>query len=197
MTFPYELSLAQVVATKPCDGAMERLAGVLPKRGKISAAKARDLGCTYDDVIWIASAIAMDDESLAKRLTGYLNDNAKRVLHIFEEAAPDDSRVRDCIMATDKWLVGLNTEEEWQAAAWAAWAARAARDARAAWAAWAARAAWAAWAARDAWAAWDAWAARAARAARDAEFHAWQFDRLIYWLCEAEPVCLAMPERVA
>lgn len=162
MPYPYTLSLAQVRKLKPCDTSLTRIAPLLPKAGKIDAAKARSLGCTYDDIIWSASALAMDDETLAKRLIGFRNDNAKRVLHIFEQAAPDDHRVRQCIEATDKWLAGLITEEEWQTAAWDAWDARAA------------------------WVAWDA---------RDAEFNAWQFDRLIYWLTEEAPVALDMPAK--
>lgn len=187
----YTLSLAQVRKFSPCTAAFERVSALLPARGKISAAKARELGCTYGDIIWIASAVAMDDEALARRLTHYLNDNAKAVLHIWERRFPDDDRPRKAIEACDGFLAGEVSEEDWKIAArdawyaWYAWAARAAWYARAAWAARDARDAWAAWDARAAWAAWDA---------RDA-FHAWQFDRLIYWLSEADPVPLPMPAK--
>ncbi len=194
MPYPYTLSLAQVRKLKPCSASLTRIEQILPKVSKVDAAKARSRGCTYNDIIWSASALAMDDETLAKRLTGFLNDNAKRALHIFEEAVPDDGRVRKCIEATDKWLAGLITEEEWQTAAREAWAARAAWAAREAWAAWAA---WAARAAREAWAARAAWDARDARDAWDVEFNAWQFDRLIYWLTEEVPVGLGMPAKGA
>ena len=199
------LTLAAVRKRKPCDDAMIRLSG-LPKRGKITAQQARDAGASYDDIIWIASAVAMDDDNIARRLTAFVNDCAKRVLHIWEQAHPDDSRPRRAIEACDAFLAGTGSEAEWKAAAWdaraawdawAAWAARAAWDAWDAWDARAARAAWDAWAAWDAlparaaWAALPARAAWAARAARDA-FYAWQFDRLIYWLGDS-PVPLPMP----
>ena len=172
------LTLAAVRKRKPCDDAMIRLSG-LPKRGKITAQQARDAGASYDDIIWIASAVAMDDDNIARRLTAFVNDCAKRVLHIWEQAHPDDSRPRRAIEACDAFLAGTGSEAEWKAAAW---------DARAAWDAWAA---WDALPARAAWAALPARAAWAARAARDA-FYAWQFDRLIYWLGDS-PVPLPMP----
>ena len=175
MTYPYTLTIAALRKMQPCTSSFARISAILPKRGKIDPAHARAAGCTYDDIIWAASTMAAKDESLARRLTGYLNDNAKRVLHIWEETTPDDTTHRVLIATTDAWLAGEASEDEWKLAAWDARAARAARDA---------------------WAAWDAWAARDARAARDtwaAEFQAWQFDRLIYWLTEVEPVCLPMP----
>jgi hypothetical protein len=181
MTFA--ITLAAVRKHKPCADAYARVSTILPKRGNITAQQARDAGCTYGDLVWIASAVAMNNEAIARRLTGYLNDNAKRVLHIWEERNPNDKRPRKAIEATDAWLAGTIAEAEWKDAARDARDAWAARDARAAWAAWAA---WAARAARDAWAAWAAWA----------EFKTWQFDRLILWLSEEAPEPLPMPELV-
>ena len=172
----WSLSLAQVRKLEPCEEAMARLSAILPERDKIDAAQARALGCTYDDIIWAASMLAMRDETLARRLTHYLNDNAKRVLHIFERDVPDDNRPRLAIEATDKWLAGQITEAEWRKAAWDAWDARAARAARAAWVA------WVAWDARAAWTSGTA-------------FQVWQYDRLVYWLTEPEPAGLPMPEK--
>ena len=190
------ITIAELDKFKPCAETGRRVRKVLrafdPDKAKcFSAADARAAGCTYDDIIWAASAIAKTDDDVARRLVGFLNDNAKRVLHIFEEAAPNDMRVRQCIQATDDWLADEITEDRWKEAARDAWAARAARDARAA---------WAAWAARDAWDARAAWAAWAARDAWDAEFYEWQFDRLIEWLAPEAPEPLpmsAVSERIA
>ena len=130
------ITISELNKLKPCSETGRRVRKALraldPDKAKcFSAADARAVGCTYDDIIWVASAIAMTDDDVARRLTGFLNDNAKRVLHIFEEDAPDDMRVRQCIQATDDWLAGKITEDQWREAAWGA------RDA------WVARAAWA------------------------------------------------------
>lgn len=201
------LTIAQVKKHKPCDAAMERLGTILPARKRMNAADARAYGATYEDIIWIAAAVAMDDDTIARRLTEFVNDCAKRVLHLWEQQVPDDDRPRRSIQAADDWLDGIVSEPAWKDAAGAAWAAwDVARDAWAVGAAGAAGAAWdvarAARDARDARAARDAWAARSARAAQDAwvawvawaAFKKWQFDRLVYWLTEAEPVRLSMPE---
>ncbi len=176
MTDTLSITIARLNQFEPCEDSGDRVIAALRQFNPdedyaYSAADAREAGCTYENIIWIASAVAMDDEVVVRRLTGFLNDNAKRVLHIFEEAAPDDPRVRKCIEATDAFLAGRIDAGKWEQAAraaWAAWDAWDARDARAAraalvawdaWtsrAAWAARAAWASRAALDAWAAWDA-----------------------------------------
>ena len=132
------ITIAELEALKPCAESMRRVKKVLLKFDasdgySYSAADARAAGCTYEDIIWVASAVAMDDENVARRLTGFLNDNAKRVLHIFEEAAPDDILVRKCIEATDAFLAGEIEEREWDQAARAARTAWDARTARAAW----------------------------------------------------------------
>lgn len=159
MQQPFAITIKELNALNPCADADERVRVALrkfdaDKSRAYSAAEARAAWCAYSDIIWAASAIAMGNEDVARRLTGFLNDNAKRVLHIFEEVAPDDTRVRDCIKATDTFLAGEIGEGEWK---------------------------------EDAW---DAWAGRAA------EFHAWQFDRLIEWLSPEAPKPLPMPERM-
>lgn len=168
----YALTLADVRKLDPCAPALERVAGLLPKRGKVDAAKARALGCTYDDIIWAASAVAVNDKVLARRLTSFGNDNAKAVLHIWEQRFPDDARPRKAIEACDAFLNGKVTEGDWREADWAA------------------RADWADWAV---WAALDALDARAAWAASVA-FRKWQFDRLVYVLTADNPKPLPMPE---
>ena len=163
----HALTIEAVKKLYPCSKDYRRVSKLLPKRRKIDAVKARELGCTYDDILWVASAIAENDDDVKSRLTHFFNDNAKAVLHIFERAAPNDGRVRDYIQATDDFLAGKTGEDNWLEAAKAAWAA------------------WDAKAARDAWAAWDA---------KDV-FHEWQFDRLVYWLAEESPEPLPMPNK--
>lgn len=95
-------------------------------------------------------------------------DCAERVLHLYEDKHPDDSRPRDAIAVARRFAVGNATRDELLAACGAAAAARdAARDARDARAAWGAASA-------------AAWAAESA-AARDAE-REWQTSRLIQCL---------------
>jgi hypothetical protein len=76
------------------------------------------------------------DVVLTTRLLCFL---ARKVLHIYEEWAPDDDRVRRCIEAAEEYADARERGGAW--AARAAEAAEAARAAGAAWAAWAARAA--------------------------------------------------------
>lgn len=182
----WTISVEQVCALVSYRPVLERLSQVLPGDGSIDAAHARALGCTFDDFLWFSFELAVNNCGLRKKLTAFLNDNAKRVLHIFEEAAPDDDRVRTCIQATDDWLTGSVTSENLCAAALAA--SEAASDVKQS---------------QPHYAAFTAWGAAhaasgAAQAAREAvksdEFGQWQFDRLIYWLTEDDPVALPMPE---
>ena len=200
------LTLPQIEKFNPCNDDFTRVQDLLAKhKGKrITASMARKAGCTFDDIIWVASAVAHDDPDIERRLRLFMADCAARVLHYFEKEHPNDSRPRNAIIAAREYARGeIDKAAAWDAA-WAAWDARAAaRDA--AWDAWGAWAAWAAaraaaWAAWGAWAAWDAaraaaWAAR--DAARDAAWDAWgaaweaeqewQFDRLIARLSVKEP----------
>lgn len=187
------LTIAALNRLKPCPNGARRVRAALRKLNPdkhhcFDAAEARAAGCAYDDIVWVASAVAMRDEAVARRLVGYVNDCAIKTLPIFEECWPDDDRPRKAILATTGWLAGRVSEEDWSRAARAARAARLARAARTTWAAWDAwdvRAAGAAWAA---WAAWDAWAA-------GATYRNWQFSRLIYWLTADRPKTLRMPRK--
>jgi hypothetical protein len=214
-TPPPALTLAAVRKLGPCERSYLRVSAILPKRGKITARDAVEAGCNLDDLVWITSAVARNDKETERRLRHWLADCAARVLHIYERDYPNDVRVRGAIVAARQFADGQIGAAAW-AAAWdaaraASWAAAwdAARDAArdAAWdaarnAAWAASwdAAWAA--ARDAAraaaraAAWDATKAAARAAARDAE-EALQLERLVYWLTEAAPEPLTLPERAA
>ena len=192
----YALTLAAVRKLNPCSESYARVSAILPKRGKVTAAQARDAGCTFDDLLWIASKLALKNKAIERRLRHWAADCAAHVLHFYERDHPNDMRPRNAIKAARDLADGLidgAARSDAAGAAWAAardaaaaaWAAAAARAAARA-AAWdAARAAWAA--ARDAAAAAAAWDAAFARAAAwDAE-QQWQFDRLVLWLSEDEP----------
>ena len=195
MTFA--LTLSQVRALSPCSERWQHAKTVLPARKKITAAMAREAGCTFDDLVWLASTIAVARKAVERRIRHWMADCAAHVLHLYERDYPSDMRVRASIQAARDYADG-KIDAAARAAAWdAAWAAT--RDAARAAAREAARAA--AWAA--AWdaaqtAAWDAARSAARAAARAAAWDAaqaaaWaaeekgQFDRLILWLSEDEP----------
>ena len=188
----YALTLAAVRKLNPCSESYARVSAILPKRGKVTAAQARDAGCTFDDLLWIASKLALKNKAIERRLRHWAADCAAHVLHFYERDHPNDMRPRNAIKAARDLADGLIDGAARSDAAGAAWAAAArdaawdaARDAARA-AAWdAARAVRAA--VRDAVAAAAAWDAAFARAAAwDAE-QQWQFDRLVLWLSEDEP----------
>ncbi len=166
-------TIAVIAKLGPCAGSFAKARKVLPKRRRITAAQARDAGVSFDDIVWVASAVARTDKDVERRLRLWLADCAARVLHIYEKTETGDAP-RLAIIATRQYARG-EIDDAARAAAWdAAWdAARAA-----AWGA--ARAA-----ARDA--AWDA-----ALAAEEA----WQFERLILWLSD-EPADWPMSVREA
>jgi hypothetical protein len=186
-------SLAEIEKLKPCSETWKKVKALKLGSGKLTAKDAVRAGVSFDDLVWVASAVAKSDQETESRLRAWLADCAAHVLHIFEKERPTDFRVRDCIITAQRFARGECSEADraaaraaaWDAAGTAAWAA-----ARAA--AWAA--AWdAAWAA-----AWDA-AGAAARdaagaAARDAE-RQWQLDRLVYWLSEDRPKFWPLPEK--
>jgi hypothetical protein len=182
------LTIAELDKLRPCRLEGPRVRALLRKLNNdaahcFTAAEAQAAGCTLDDLVWAASAVARTDPEVERRLRHWIADCAARVLHIYERHYPNDSRPRDAIKAARHFADGKISAAA-RAAAWdAAWAAAwAARDAARA-AAWdAARAA--AWAARD--------AARAS--AWDAE-EQFQFDRLILWLAPVPPKPLRLPAR--
>ena len=144
----YALTLAAVRKLNPCSESYARVSAILPKRGKVTAAQARDAGCTFDDLLWIASKLALKNKAIERRLRHWAADCAAHVLHFYERDHPNDMRPRNAIKAARDLADGLIDGAARSDAAGAAWAA--ARDAAAAaWAAAAARAA-----ARAA--AWDA-----------------------------------------
>jgi len=188
------LTLSQVKALKPCSGRWNFVSAALPADTAISAQQARDAGCTFNDMVWLASVLARTDKAIERRVRHWLADCATRVLHIYERDYPTDMRVRDAITAARDFAddrIRAAARAAARDAAWAAAGAAAGAAARAA--AWAAARA----AARDAAgvAARVAAGVAARAAAWDAE-EQWQFDRLVAWLSENEPEPLALPDRV-
>ena len=196
----FALTLAEVGKLGPCWGRYAYALKHLPADAAITAAQARAAGCTFADLVWVATAQAREDPAVERRLRLWLADCAAHVLPIFYKAAPADPRPAQAIKTSRAFANG-EVSDAARDAAWAA--ARVAARAAAGDAAWAA--AWAAagdaaWAAAGAAAgdaaraaAGDAARAAAGDAARDAE-SAWQFDRLVLWLSDDEPEVLALPE---
>ncbi len=184
------LTYPQLIALRPCEDdrkSVEKLLGGKTKwNGKqITAAQAVAAGVSFGNLVWVASAIALTDKDVERRLRLWMADCAARVLHIYEKEAPTDMRVRNCIIVSRQFARGevddAARDAARAAARDAAWAA--ARDAAwaAAWDAARAAARDAAWAAaRDAAraAARDAARAAARAAARDT---AWDAARAAAW----------------
>ena len=206
------LTYDEVADLDPCADSFKRVVKLLGGKRKwnghrIDAKAAKEAGCTYDDLVWVASRLARTNADVERRLRLWIADCAARVLHIYEATETSDAP-RKAIVARRRFARGeidaIALAAAW-AAAWDAARAAAGDAARAAAGAAAWAAAWdAAWAATwdAAWAAtWDAtWAAAedAARAAADAARAAerqWQFDRLIEWLSDDEPEDWPLPER--
>jgi len=179
-------TLNKILSHDPCEDGWEKL---LTHLGKTEADDEPLSIRTILDSNGIEHAIwalrAVDDHKREIRL--FAADCAESVLHIYENAHPDDDRHRKAIEAARRYANGEISEEEledasraaryaWYAAwyavgatRYAAWAAEEAAAGHVAWAAW--YAAWTAAAGYVAWAAWyAAWTARKAaeNAARDA-----------------------------
>ena len=176
------LTYHELKALEPCKDDFARvtkLMGGAKKWGgkKISAARARKAGASFNDIVWAASVMAKKNKDVERRIRLWLADCAARVLHIYEANTKADYRPRDAIIASRAFARG-ETSTAARSATWeAAWdaarsAARsAARDA-------ARSAAWAA-----AWAAaWDAARSATWEAARSATWEAaWDAARSAAW----------------
>lgn len=133
------LTYDEVKSLNPCSDSFSRVSRLLGGKtgwngNRIDAESARKAGCTFDDLVWVASAIARKNADIERRLRLWMADCAARVLHIYEKTEKSDAP-RKAITAARQFARG-----EINAAAWAA-ARDAARDA-----AWAA-----AWDAEEAW----------------------------------------------
>jgi len=195
------LTYAQLKELDPCEESRERVVKLLGGARKwgengVTAAQAKEAGCTLDDLVWAASALARRDKDVERRLRLWMADCAARVLHIYERTETSEAP-RNAIIAARQFARGEIDGAAW-AAAWGAAgaAARGAAGAAARGAAGAAAMA-AAGDAAGAAARAAAWAAAcdAARAdARGAE-EAWQLDRLVAWMSDVEPDDWPLPAR--
>ena len=163
MTATLKISLRQLKAKKPCEGSYQDWKAKWPKGETLDAAQAVKLGCNLDDLTWIASAVALKDKDVERRLRYWMADCAARVLALYEKNYPADDRPRNAIVAARNYADGKITKEDFAAS-------RAASRA----------ASWAA--SRD-----------ASRAASRAAEEKWQLQRLVRWLSEKEPKPLALP----
>ena len=181
------LTYAELKALDPCAESLRRVANLMGGARKwtagITAAQAREAGATFDDLVWVSSAVACTNPNVDRRLRLWMADCAARVLHIYEAAEKSDAP-RAAIVAARQYARGEIDDAARAATRDAAWAAAWAATRDAAWAATrdAARAA-----TRDA-----AWAAERA-AARAAE-ESWQFDRLVLRLSADEPLDWPLPD---
>jgi len=188
------LTIAELNKLRPCPESGRRVRALLRKLNSdkthcFTAVEAREAGCTFRDIAWAASSVALSDMGVERKLRLWMSDCAAHVLHIYERDYPADDRPRKAIKAARDYVNGRISAAARAAVGDAAWAA--------AWAAAGDAARAAAWAAAgDAAraAAWDAaWAA--ARAAAWAAEEQFQFDRLILWLSDDEPTPLRLPAK--
>jgi len=196
---PIALTRADVEALHPCEDNFCRVSDILGDwQTPVDAATARDAGCTFGDVMWVAVRMARRDPDVARRMRLFAADCAAHVLHIYE-AFDTSNAPRRAIEVARRHARGEASDGE-LSDAWAGAHAAARAVSRAA--AWGARSAWAARSAETAacgaaetaaeTAAWGgAWAAWVARAAEIE----WQFDRLVERLSNDEPDDWPLPER--
>lgn len=190
------LTYDQLLKLRPCK---DRLAVAERKIGgprewngkKVAASQARDLGMSFDDLVWAASALARSDKDVQRRLRLWMADCAARVLHIYEKSERSDAP-RNAVTAARQYARGEIDEAAWSAA-WAAASSAASSAAGSdAWSAARAAAGSAAWSAARA-AAWSAAREAAGSAAWSAE-REWQFNRLVEWFSDNEPSDWPLPE---
>src|SRR3990167_3352040 len=110
-------SLSEIEKLNPCKDRFAAVRGLKLGRGQITAKQAVKAGVSFDDLIWIASAIYIKDLDAKFRLTAWMADVAAHVLHIFEKEYPSDMRPRKAIEATHQFIRGNITEKEWAARA--------------------------------------------------------------------------------
>ncbi len=183
-------TLAAIAQLDPCAGTFAAVRKALPQRRRITAAQAREAGVSFDDIVWVASAVARTNKDVARRLRLWLADCAAHVLHIYEKTETSDAP-RNAIIAARQYARG-EIDTAARSAAWAAASSAARLAARSA-----ARSVASSAARSAAWsAAWLAASSAAWAAAGDAE-KKWQFDRLIAWLSDEEPADWPLPVREA
>jgi len=83
----------EMIALKPCANNSKKvtklLGGAKAWNGKkITAAEAVAAGISFDDLVWVASAVARTDKDVERRLRLWVADCAARVLHVYEKEVP-------------------------------------------------------------------------------------------------------------
>jgi len=194
------ISRASVTGLPICDEGIEIAQAALPTRRRLTFAQVREAGTSFDDLVWVAAAMALTDKDASRRLRFWMADCAARVLDVFENTESRDT-LRGAVVAARQYARGEIDKDAW-ATARAAGRTAAKDIARAAmrsgfgagyWAAnWAAT--WAN-ASNSVWGpGWVAASEAAFDNAREAE-KAWQFDRFILWFSDDEPDDWPLPDR--
>ena len=117
---PLALTYDEVKALEPCSDSWGRVSKLLGgKTGwngkRIDAATARAAGCSLDDLVWVASAVARSDADVERRLRLWMADCAARVLHIYEMLETSDAP-RNAIIAARAFARGEIDNAAWDAA---------------------------------------------------------------------------------
>ena len=122
-----KVTYAEVKALHPCEtglkSAARKLGGV--KAWNIKATSFADLraaGVPFNDLVWLASAMAHESKDIERRLRLWIADCAARVLRIYEKT--DNSPApRAAIVAARQFARGEISAAAWAAARDAEWAA--------------------------------------------------------------------------
>lgn len=114
------LTYSEVRALNPCSDRFDSVSRLLGGKSgwndrKVDAAAAREAGCTFDDIIWVASALAREDADVERRLRLWLADCVARVLHIYEQTETSDA-AREVIIAARQFARGEISDAAWDAA---------------------------------------------------------------------------------
>lgn len=124
------LTYAELKALDPCAESLRRVANLMGAARKwtagITAAQAREAGATFDDLVWVSSAVACTNPNVDRRLRLWMADCAARVLHIYEAAEKSDAP-RAAIVAARQYARGEIDDVAWDVAR------AAARDAEKSW----------------------------------------------------------------
>lgn len=105
---PFSFNLDQLKALKPCPSSWTRIEGLLTATAltQWNAKEAREAGCTFLDIRWVASRIAYENPIIARRYRHWMADCAASILPYFEEKEPNDSRPRMAIEAARSYADG-------------------------------------------------------------------------------------------
>ncbi len=196
----FTISRASVTGLPICNEGIEIARAVLPTRRRLTFAQVRAEGTSFDDLVWVAAAMALTDKDASRRLRLWMADCAARVLDVFENTESRDA-LRGAVVAARQYARGEIDKDAW-ATARAAGRTAANDSARAAARAGSYECHWAAnwlktWAnaSISIWGAgWVAAAEAAFDNAREAE-KVWQFDRFILWFSDSEPEDWPLPDR--